>query len=258
MGAPRVETHPGTGIRTIHRVACRSSARRCECPKTWWLPKIGDERRRSKPFYGTLTDALRTKRRQEADADHQRRLPPGTPSAAITCRDWSARVLRERSRTVKPMTMNSYDRAYRVFIDPTFGSVPIVEVTPVEVGDWLARLLEEHENTDKVYKAFQVIRLIFNEALRHQVIPFNPVLAIRYPRKAMKPARRSRDRVLTLEQYGALLAECRTPRQRLLMRLAVEAGLRSGELCGLRFGDLVDGERPYLRVERNVTEGVYQ
>lgn len=154
--------------------------------------------------------------------------------------------------------MNSYDRAYRVFIDPTFGTIPVVEVTPVDVGDWLSRLLAEHENTDKAFKAFQVLRLIFNEAFRQQVIPFNPVLAIKYPRKTMKPARRSRDRVLTLEQYGALLAACRTPRQRLQIRLAVEAGLRSGELCGLRFGDLVNGERPYLRVERNVTEGVYE
>jgi integrase len=89
------------------------------------------------------------------------------------------------------------------------------------------------------------LRVIFRRALRDSLVALNPC------EKLDLPANRGRrDRIISPEHAGALVAALDQPRDRALWATALYAGLRRGELLALRWGDL-DLAGGTIRVERS-------
>ena len=55
-------------------------------------------------------------------------------------------------------------------------------------------------------------------------------------------------RYITREQYNALLDACRTLRDKIIISLLFEAGMRSGEVCGIHIEDLQDIDHGILKI----------
>jgi len=91
------------------------------------------------------------------------------------------------------------------------------------------------------------LRKALNQAVKWVLVPRNVADAAQAPRPTKREIR-----PLTLEQVRELLNAARGDRLEALYALAVSAGLREGELLGLRWED-VDFDRAILRVRQQLT-----
>lgn len=205
------------------------------------------------------------KRQQKVESDTARKTKAYSNGEIITdmptVRSWAARCIRVWFTRCKSSTVDDREAAYRLRIDPYLGSIKLNAVNPRKADQWLQDRIASDGNTTRVFRAYEVLRAMFNEAVAQHIIERNPLNGIKYPKRTSQRGKRARDRTLTAGQYADLLDACHLARHRLLIRLATESGLRRGELSGLRFRDLhLDhtneaGERtPYILVASSVEQ----
>lgn len=97
-------------------------------------------------------------------------------------------------------------------------------------------------------RSLMLLRALFDEALRLQVVPTNPAAAVRPP----APTRRTADhgRALEPDELAALNTAFATHNMGVFFRLLLSTGLRKGEALALMWAD-IDLNRPaYISVQR--------
>ena len=159
-------------------------------------------------------------------------------------RRWIDEVLRG---TVKQSTLENYTYIVRLHIIPELGRVRLRALKSRDVRRHYREKQDAGLSPRTVQIIHTVLRKALQQAVRDDVLPRNLCDAVTAPRptkKEMQP--------LTPEQAKRLLENVRKDRLRALYILAVTAGLREGELLGLRWED-VDLERKLLQVRRQLT-----
>jgi integrase len=131
---------------------------------------------------------------------------------------------------LKPKTQEGYESILRTHLLPTFGDQPIAKVRPVEVGRFFSDLAAGGMSVSRMRQTKNVLKRIFDEAVRNGYIARTPVEAIRLP----KPQRREMS-VLSPSQVS-LLASNVPDRYEALILLLAYGGLRWGEAAALRRG----------------------
>ena len=157
---------------------------------------------------------------------------------------WIYEVLRG---TVKQSTFENYTYIARLHIIPELGRVRLRALKSRDVRRHYREKLDAGLSPRTVQIIHTVLRKALQQAVRDDVLPRNICDAVTAPRqrkKEMQP--------LTPEQAKRLLENVREDRLRALYVLAITAGLREGELLGLRWDD-VDLERKLLQVRRQLT-----
>jgi integrase len=150
-------------------------------------------------------------------------------------------------RTLKPSTRATYeDRLTRLLV-PRFGSVALADIT----GDMLAALdvdlVKDELSSSSRRNAHIVFRSVLRVAVDAGLLDAMPKLP-----KLPKVGRRI-PHSMHREDLEAILAKS-SPRARLAFSLAAFAGLRRGEVTGLRWSD-VDLKGGVITVRRAVTRG---
>ena len=157
----------------------------------------------------------------------------------------------ERSMaTLKPKTQTSYEAAWRLRIEPTFGRVPVRRIRPSQVEEWVSTLGAKGTSASKIIEAHGVLKRILDRPLRDRIIATNPALL----RKKSLPRRPMIDRpVLSPTDIERLARAMRRQDDQTLVRLLGYGGLRIGEALALRRHDL-DSARCTLTIQRNVED----
>ena len=157
----------------------------------------------------------------------------------------------ERSMvTLKPKTQTSYEAAWRLRIEPTFGRMPVRRIRPSQVEEWVTELGKAGVSASKIIEAHGVLKRILDRPLRDRVIATNPSLL----RKKALPRRPITDRpVLSPIDIERLAMAMPRDDDRTLVRLLGYGGLRIGEALALRRRDL-DASRSTLAIERSLEE----
>ena len=255
------QEHAGDGLRRDHRITCprsRDKRRhgRCSCPWSWWRPQVpGKPRARSAPFFGTLGAARDAKRRQQVEAvdkrtawrEHRAQLPAEGEQSVF---DYFTRWLKQSEKRLSPSTIEQRAASYRSHLHPVFGGVRVVDITAQLVEDWVHTSLGSGAKYWPVRSAFQTLQAMLGEAARKRHIDWNPCMAVDLPEV---PERVRRDH-LNMEEYRAVVEACETVPEQLWIRLAGEAGLRRGEVAGLKVSavDFDADEGPELMVSVNI------
>lgn len=255
------QEHAGDGVRRDHRVSCvrsrdRRAGGRCSCPWSWWRPSVpGRARERSAPFFGTLGEARDAKRRQQVHAidarslwrEQRAQLPA---EGELTVFDYFTRWLQQNEKRLAPGTVEQRANSYRSHLHPVFGAVRVMDVTAQQVENWVHDTLGSGAKYWPMRSAFNTLQAMLGEAARKRHIDWNPCMAVDLPEM---PQRVRRDH-LTMDEYRAVVAACETPQERLWVRLAGEAGLRRGEVAGLKASavDLDAEDGPELLVAVNI------
>lgn len=130
--------------------------------------------------------------------------------------------------------------AYRTWVEPTWGSVPVSEVTRESVQQWIAEITGKR-SASVVLRAYGILAGILDNATADRRIHSNPARGVELPRK--KPRAH---RYLTVAQLISLAGEV-TPWRRDIILLLGLCGMRWGELVPLRVGD-VDLARHRIRI----------
>jgi integrase len=139
-----------------------------------------------------------------------------------------------------------------VSLDP----MKITKVTTAIVEKYIRSRQNEGWNIATLRKTLMVMGQIFNYAVRHRYIEFNPL------REAERPRRRGHEgeneekkmKVLSPAQVKALLGKAKEQKYNMLITLAAFTGMRQGELLGLKWED-IDWEAKQIHVQRTFTKG---
>jgi integrase len=189
-------------------------------------------------------EAQRVLRGLQADADDGRYVP-----AALTVLELGRKWLREHVQpNLKPGAAANYKGTFYTHVAPTLGAVRVDDCKPAMVKALLGRKRAEGLSEETVAKIRRHIHAMFAFAQDAGLVTINPASAPR--KRGQKQRRRARGTALTPAQIARFLEEC-SPRWRLFFTVALDSGLRRGELVGLRWGD-VDPLDRILYVRRSI------
>jgi len=149
-------------------------------------------------------------------------------------------------------TRRNHDSAIRAHLIPHFGAWPITVVTRAEVQKFIA--VKRGQVADAALRTYLVtLRLVLDYAVERGDIAANPMRGGRLWRPEQngdEPDPFDQEELVAI--VGA--AEGLSPSFGLMIRAWAQSGMRSGELRGLRRGDL-DPLRGEVKVERTLTHG---
>ncbi|MGH7705722.1 MAG: tyrosine-type recombinase/integrase [Candidatus Dormibacteria bacterium] len=180
----------------------------------------------------------------EADVvDRLRRLQaelasglPATP-ARLTVRTFMLDWLGAATRRLRPSTATRYRQLVERQIVPTWGHLRLSNLRPRDVDQGLAALQAGGLGPRTCGHVRAVMRAALNDGRRWGTVARNAAAlasAPRVPHQAPK--------VLSPTEVQQVLGALPDPAMRRLCAVAVNSGLRQGELLGLSWDDLADGQ----------------
>jgi integrase len=184
-----------------------------------------------------------------------------------TLGEWIAqRWAVEHASTLADATRDRYANVYEVHIAPWLDQVPLAEITVSVLRGWQAGRIKAGVKPGTIHKCRTLLSSVLRHAAESEAIPANPLSLVRAPKDGQRDAIKPLSPAL-IEQIRPLLIEppprevsaavpgqrarrryelpaLGTPQTRqrdaLIVSLLAYAGLRPGEIRGLRFGDVRD------------------
>jgi integrase len=158
---------------------------------------------------------------------------------------WLSNSVRD---TVRQRTYERYESIVRMHLAPAIGKVKLKALTPEHVRGLYREKLDGGLAPRTVLHIHRTLSKALKQATDDGLIPRNAAAPVKPPRP-----RREEIRPLNREQVRALFEAAREDRLEALYAVAVTAGLRRGELQGLKWEDL-DLEAGTLQVRRTLSE----
>lgn len=187
-------------------------------------PGPDDVLRNAPHTFATKADAERWLTLTEAEITRREWLDPEAGNVPF-CEYADAWVA---ERVLKARTEALYRNLLRVHLLPTFGETKLGNIREAHVRRWRKARLDAGVGSVSVAKAYRLLRAILNTAVDDGLIRRNPC-RIKGAGKEDSPERPVVPVSTVLD-----LADAVPPRYRILVLLATFAGLRWGELAGLR------------------------
>lgn len=157
----------------------------------------------------------------------------------MTYAEWYTKYLQLYKRNLAPKTRESYDQVTTTYILPVVSGLQLDEITPENAQEAINAAADHGGRQAQV--VYSVIHAVMRRAYRSRLIPWNPVDAIDKPDHEQEQGK---------ALAAADLAEAEPLiRDDLALSLALYAGLRRGEICGLQWQD-VDLKAGTLHVRR--------
>lgn len=235
------------GVYKVHARGCGGG--RCRCAVTYqasvysarehkYIRKHLDTLRQAELWRGEMRGAVdRGEARapaRETVADAAGKLLKGMCDGTITNRS---------GHRYKPSTIRRYELAWRRHLEPVIGHKRLTDVDRSCIKQVVAGCLRAEMPPSTIRNTLDPLRVIIREAIEDEKLTVDPMAGMKLP--AGKGRReRVADPVEAEMLIGALPAG-----ERAMWATAVYAGLRRGELRGLRCVDL-DFDAGVIRVER--------
>ncbi len=180
-----------------------------------------------------------------SDRDGGLHFDAGSLTVGEYLKRWLANCVRD---TVRQRTYEGYAHMVERHISPTLGRVKLKSLTPDHVRGLYRERLDSGLSARTVQYAHTTLNKALKQAVADGLIPRNAAASVKSPR-----LRRPEAKPLNREQVRKLFNAVSGHRLEALYVVAVTAGLRQGELLGLRWED-VDLERGMLQIRRTLSE----
>ncbi len=211
------------------------------------------DRRLGKKIRGPWTTSLAEAKAWRVDAQAAAQAAAERPASARTVKEAATEWLElaaashARNRTgdpYKPSVIRSYRGSFETHVYPVLGGTPMDQIDQPMLYRLIERWQLDGFGASSIRNAMTALRVVLRHAAARGEITANPCSGLRLP-----AGRGRRDRVADPAEAERLVAAL-PPFERVLYATAIYAGLRRGELAGLRWSDL-DLTRGTLRVERS-------
>lgn len=214
-------------------------------------PETGKRKQRWFTFKGTKREAENELARLVHEAN-QGTLPDATK---LTVGQYLERWLQDYVRTsTSQRTYDRYRQVIQLHLAPALGSIRLADLRPLHLQGYYTKALAEGRKDGRqgglhprtVLQHHRIIHEALEHAVRWQLVPRNVADAVTPPRvehrEAVMPAE---------DDVQRLLEAARGDRMYIPILLAVTAGLRRGEIAGLRWRD-IDFEAGTLTVRQTL------
>ena len=141
---------------------------------------------------------------------------------------WYSQYLQLYKRNLSPRTKESYDQVTRLYIQPTVGDVELEAVSPELLQ--LAINAAADRGGRQAQIVYALLHAVLRRAYRSRLIPWNPADAIDKPEHEQEQGR-----ALSAADLAAVEPWIQDD---VALSLALYAGLRRGEICGLQWADV--------------------
>jgi len=145
----------------------------------------------------------------------------------LTLAEWAATYLATVTN-LRPTTFATYQRDLDRYVLPHFGHLPLARIRPLDIRTWLADELATGIAPTSVHRHFCTLRRLLRVAVETDLLVKSPCAGIKAP-----PVEPQEMRFLTATDVHRLAEEMH-PHFRILVYTAAYAGLRWGELIGLK------------------------
>jgi integrase len=242
------------GIAVKHRAGCASArGARCNCRKVYqaaiWSAR---ENKRVRRHFDSLEAAKLWRAESYGRIRRREFRASSTTTFSEAAEEWLAGVragaIRTRSGDLyKPSTLRSYEQALHGPKDGSggllreLGRIKLSDLCLDHLQDYADAMLLRGAQPSTIRNAIMPVRVICG--WRRREVPINPTTGLRLP-----AVRGGRDRIASPKEAARLLRALPAT-DRPLWATALYAGLRRGELMGLRWED-VDFAQGIIRVER--------
>lgn len=198
--------------------------------------------RRTRPtFYGLTPDEVEAQLLKFRN-QHEARIDLTKASTSELLDRWlDTKDLRDSSRS-------RYADVIRLYIAPAIGNVRAAKVTGLDIDKMLADLADRGVKPDKAYI---VTKAAFSWAFKKRILPLNPALDADRP--DIDDSDSDKFTPLTPDQGKALRLSLEHDPLLPLVEVALETGMRQGELLGLRW-DRVDLTACTIRIDQQLKE----
>lgn len=167
--------------------------------------------------------------------------------ANMTLREYMDTWLQTVKENRRIKTYLQYQDIVDRYIQPNLGKVKLKDLQPIKIQHYLTSLQEKGIGDRTAQIIYSVLHAALAKALKMGLIGRNPLEAVEKP-KIKNPKKKV---VLDSEQVRHLLIAAEETRLGVLFHLAVNTGMREGEILGLMWGD-VDWLRNTIKIQRQV------
>ena len=203
------------------------------------------DRRRSAGTFATRKDADIAW--QAAEAMQRSGRPNSSDRGKISFADY----VNEQwfpNHVIEPTTREGYRYNLNRHILPWFGRMKMRDILPTHVREWVTVLSAAGVSPAQIRHVKIILSAVFTTALNDFVVVLHPCRGVKSPTVPVKEYR-----ILTPDEFEALLAALPSDTARLFVEVSMGSGLRWGELTELRPTDL-HSPSGILTVTRAVAE----
>lgn len=186
------------------------------------------------------------------------------PSKSASLNDFAEQFFFPRKAiTLAENTLVSWRRCFNLRIAPKIGFIPIGEISPIILSDFMLNCQAEGLATSSVMVYYTILRSIFRTATKFDIISTNPM------DKVDRPANRKNEMIPSsvptfsaeeIANIESVLAREPT-KWKALTSILIDTGIRVGECCGIKWED-IDFRNRTITISRSVGytpgKGVYE
>lgn len=147
--------------------------------------------------------------------------------------DWLMHCMQQKKDQVKPSTLTTYQYKIEKYALPYIGHLPLRSLTKRTIQKWVEALEKGPLGSTTIHTVFKMIQRFLTQAFKKGYLKTDPCHDVRLPAKVTKKVepltvqeQRKIEKVAAQEVHGAPVL------------LALQTGLRIGELAALRWQDI--------------------
>lgn len=161
-------------------------------------------------------------------------------SRNISFNSWVDEWMRIKKAELSENTFDSYTLLLNKHIKPYIGDISLKNITSAAI-----RGLLQHISGNRTKQAvYNMLHAILQQAYADELIRRNPCISVKAPRYTAKEKA-----IITADEFKSLFNAASEQYQR-IFTVALYTGIRRGELCALRWGD-IDFAGAVISVERS-------
>src|ERR1700722_13089753 len=205
-----------------------------------------DGKRRRRVIYGASKAEVQEKlRKLQAQSDSGSLPEAGTMTVAQLLAHWHQDIHKLK---VQPGTSNRNEVMERVHLTPRLGKIKLSKLTEMHVQRFIAEMMDAGESKSSARRCVRLLRTVMKHAVKKKLIAFDPTADVVMPLVDKKEMS-----VLDAGQAARFLKAAEADRLHAMYALALDTGMRQGELFGLQWADF-DFAGGSVQVQRSLEE----
>ncbi|WP_086314706.1 hypothetical protein A5821_002315 [Enterococcus sp. 7F3_DIV0205] len=181
-------------------------------------------------------------RKYEKQTSNSKNLLPYEGELLDWTKYWLETFIRPK---VKSSTYASYKNKMNVHVLSRIGSIKLQKLKQSDL-DSLLKEMDKTLKASSIRSIFSVLKNCLSKAVTINLLTENPCMGVELPK-----TRKSAVQALSIKDQDKLVKEINTDQKFFAIILALQTGLRIGEICGLKWED-IDFENSTLGVNRTV------